>query len=87
MTKPLTPPVWKAIKDHPGEFYDGQVYLAALRVVCSGKERWEYHKIAVECDSESPVSFYYADTDLIGHKEYFTEWDWDDFEFYIEVES
>lgn len=89
MTDPISPPAWKAIPEHPKEFWDGQKYLVCLRVrnADTNKEAWEYYKIQVGCDVESPVSFYYGDFDLIGHMEPFTDWDWDDFEYYIEIED
>jgi hypothetical protein len=82
------PPQWKPISEHPEEFWDGDQYLVAIRVTDEkNKTTWEFVKIQVDCDSETPVSFYYADSDLIGHREPFTDWCWDDLEFYIKIEE
>jgi len=78
------PPPWKPISEHPNEFGDGDRYLVALRIVCDGKTNWEFYNIFAEADGDNTVSFYYDDE---AYRDAFTEWHWDDLEFYIKKVS
>jgi len=81
-------PVWR--KPEPDkQFWDGERFLVAIWVISTkGKtkrEGYEYYIIRASCDSETPVSFVYDNTDEPDNHEPFDDWDWDDVDWYISI--
>jgi hypothetical protein len=74
-------PVWtKAEQDKV--FWDGEKFLIAVLVSDNNRQtsRYEYYVIRASCDSETPVSFVYDESD-----ETFDAWDWEDVDWYISI--
>lgn len=81
-------PSWNLVSDHPNEFCDGDEYLVALQVSNSQtkKTRWEFYKLRVFADEI--MQLYYADdVEICGKRCAFSEWSFDDFEYYIKLEK
>lgn len=83
----LPMPEWKLISEHPNVFQDGERYLVALRVHSTRRPvRWEFYKIQVEADET--INLIHADeSEVLGEKVNFTEWNFEDFEFYIKLDD
>jgi hypothetical protein len=76
-------PCWK--KPEPDRlFYDGERLLLAVMVNnnVTNTTNYEFYIVRVMCDSETPVEFVHDLTD-----EAFTEWEWEDIDWYIEMKG
>ena len=74
---------WTPASEHTGFFEDGESYLVRVPVIDQrySREYMEYHIITASCDSETPVTF----NDQHGDR--WCEWDWDDVESYIKLDT
>lgn len=74
-------PIWK--KPEPDKvFWDGEKFVVAVMVTNNDTQtsRYEYYVIRASCDSDTPVSFVYDESD-----ESFDAWDWEDVDWYISI--